>query len=81
MKTKRSLKVGAALSVAVISTMLSAAAAEVLTPCFLKLSLYEDIPGVAVQDLISDPSYPDSPSQVHYVRSFNTQDALPARAS
>src|SRR5256885_10316216 len=55
-------------------------AADVLTPCFLKLSLYTNITGSAVADLTSDPRYPGSPTEVRYVRSFNTRDALPTDA-
>ncbi len=52
-------------------------AAQVLTPCFLKLSIYPNIPGVLAEDLALDPSYPDSPSEVRYLRSFNSRDAIP----
>jgi hypothetical protein len=51
--------------------------ADVLTPCFLKLSIYTNIPGTAVADLMFDPSYPDAPSEVRYIRALNTRDALP----
>lgn len=54
--------------------------AEVLTPGFLKLSLYTNITGTAVSDLTSDPGFPGSPSEVRYLRSFNTRDALPTDA-
>lgn len=52
--------------------------AEVLTPCFLKLSIYEGVEGVLVNDLYFSPDYPDNPSRVEYLRSFDTRDALPA---
>ena len=52
-------------------------AADVLTPCFLKLSLYEGVPGVNTTDFVFEPQYPGSPDQVRYLSSFNTLDAQP----
>lgn len=52
-------------------------AADVLTPGFLKVSLYTNIPGTAVSALTADPRYPAAPSEVRFLRSFNTRDALP----
>lgn len=57
---------------------LKTTAAEVLTPCFLKLSLYEGIPGVSTTDFVFEPNYPARPDQVRFLRSFDTQDALPS---
>jgi hypothetical protein len=54
-----------------------ARAAQVLTPCFLKVSIYTDIPGIVVDDLVLDPSYPDNPSEIRYITSLNTRDAIP----
>jgi len=51
--------------------------ADVLTPGFLKVSLYTNITGTAVSALTADPRYPATPSEVRYLRSFNTRDALP----
>ncbi len=50
---------------------------EVLTPCFLKLSLYEGLPGVITTDFVFEPNYPARPDQVHFIRSLDTRDALP----
>ena len=58
----------------------SAIASEVLTPCFLKVSLYTNIIGTAVSDLTGDANYPAAPSEVRFLRSFNTRDALPTDA-
>ena len=58
----------------------SAIAADVLTPCFLKVSLYTNIIGTAVSDLTADATYPSTPSEVRFLRSFNTRDALPTDA-
>jgi len=55
----------------------SAIASEILTPCFLKVSLYTNITGTTVADLTADPRYPSLPSEVRFLRSFNTRDALP----
>jgi hypothetical protein len=60
-----------------LTTHSPATAAEVVTPCFLKLSLFTGIPGASVAELTADPSYPDSPAEVRYLREFNTRDALP----
>ena len=64
---------------ATVLTLISATiqAADVLTPGFLKVSLYTNIAGTAVADLTADPRYPASPSEVRFLRSFNTRDALP----
>jgi hypothetical protein len=58
-------------------TSLTTKAADVLTPGFLKISLYTNIPGTAVSALTADPRYPFEPNEVRYLRSFNTRDALP----
>lgn len=58
----------------------SICAADVLTPGFLKLSLYTNIVGTAVADLTADPNYPASPGEIRYLRSLNTRDALPTDA-
>ena len=52
-------------------------AADVLTPGFLKISLYTNITGTAVSALTAEPRYPASPDDVRFLRSFNTRDALP----
>lgn len=52
--------------------LLPVPAAQVLTPCFLKMSIYEGIPGQLVGDLTFDPSYPDNPTQVRYLTSFDS---------
>lgn len=52
-------------------------AADVLTPCFLKLSLFQDIPGITVDDLFDAANFPDDPDEVRYLTSFDTRDALP----
>jgi len=61
----------------VISCSLGARAADVLTPGLLKFSIYTNIPGANVTDLTSNPSYPASPGEIRYLRSFNTRDAAP----
>ncbi|HRY48867.1 MAG TPA: PA14 domain-containing protein [Candidatus Paceibacterota bacterium] len=58
----------------------SAWAAEVLTPGLLKLSIYTNIAGTTVDDLLADAQYPTSPTEIRYLRSFNTRDALPTDA-
>jgi hypothetical protein len=55
-------------------------AAEVLTPGLLKLSIYTNIAGTTIDDLLADPQYPASPTEIRYLRSFNTRDALPTDA-
>ena len=54
-----------------------ALAAEVLTPCFLKVSVFNDVEGIVVDDLFADPNFPDNPSETHYIASFNTREAFP----
>ena len=76
MKTSRYLACLAILSSS-FALACSVNAAQVLVPCFLKLSIYSDIPGVLAEDLAFDPSYPDSPSEVRYIRSFDSRDAIP----
>jgi hypothetical protein len=61
----------------VISCSLEARAADVLTPGLLKFSIYTNIAGANVTDLTASPSYPASPGEVRYLRSFNTRDAAP----
>ncbi|MBI4659521.1 MAG: Ig-like domain-containing protein [Verrucomicrobia bacterium] len=56
---------------------LAAKAADVLTPGFLKLSLYTNITGAAVADFTADAKYPKNPNDLRFLRSFNTRDALP----
>ena len=58
----------------------SSKAADVLTPCFLKVSLYTNITGTAVADLVADPKFPAKPDEVRFLRSFNSRDALPTDA-
>jgi hypothetical protein len=72
-------QMGAALAFATLLGLhaISANASDVLTPCFLKVSLYTNISGTTVAELIADPSYPSLPSEVRFLRSFNTRDALP----
>src|SRR5688572_20449829 len=71
-------KIISVLIAAVISlTSVTIEAADVLTPGFLKVSLYTNLAGTAVSALTADPRYPASPSEVRYLRSFNTRDALP----
>jgi hypothetical protein len=57
-----------------------AKAADILTPGFLKVSLYTNITGTAVADLTGDPNYPAKPGEVRFLKSFNTRDALPTDA-
>ncbi|MBI2948564.1 MAG: Ig-like domain-containing protein [Verrucomicrobia bacterium] len=59
------------------SLAFKAAAADVLTPCFLKVSIYTNLPGAAVTDFTGDPTYPAKPGEVRYLRAFNTRDAIP----
>ncbi|MBM3839304.1 MAG: hypothetical protein FJ398_15310 [Verrucomicrobia bacterium] len=54
-----------------------ATAADVLTPCFLKVSIYTNLPGAAVADFTGDPTYPAKPGEVRFLRAFNTRDAIP----
>jgi hypothetical protein len=58
----------------------SAIAADVLTPCLLKVSLFTNFTSLTVGELTADPRYPASPSEVRFLRSFNTRDALPTDA-
>ena len=58
----------------------SSIASDVLTPCFLKVSLYTNITGTTVAELTADPRYPSLPSEVRFLRSFNTREALPTDA-
>ena len=60
-----------------IAMPVASQAADVLTPGFLKLSLYTNIVGNTVADLTADPTCPNSPTEVRYLRSFNTREALP----
>ena len=71
----RSVSLAASLLI-VISTQ----GAEVLTPCFLKFSIYEGITGVLADDLVLDSSYPDNPTQVRYLTSFDTREVLPTNS-
>lgn len=74
--THRSLTLGLAL-LALGAAGGPVQGAEVLTPCFLKLSIYEGIEGALVNDLFFDPNYPDNPGRIEYLRAFDTRDALP----
>ena len=76
MKISRLVKRSVAL-LFILTSSLNIQSAQVLTPCFLKLSLYPDIPGVLAEDLALDPSYPDSPGEIRYLRSFDSRDAIP----
>lgn len=64
-------------SLALLAGLASTQAAEVRTPCFLKMSVYEDIPGILATDVEADPSYPNNPSQVHYITSMDTREVFP----
>lgn len=77
MRVRSLLKSTFACLALVTQILLSAQAGEVLTPGFLKLSIYQGIPGSAVADLTSVAGYPGNPAQVRYLRSFDTRDALP----
>jgi hypothetical protein len=67
-----------AFTIAVLSSGFSSArAAAVLTPGFLKFSIFEQITGATVTELTADPRYPATPTQVRYLSSFNTREALP----
>ncbi len=57
-----------------------ARAADVLTPSLLKLSIYTNLPGGNVAEFTSDATYPASPGEVRFLRSFNTRDAAPTDA-
>lgn len=52
-------------------------AADVLTPCYLKLSIFEGLPGVNTTDFVFEPKYPGSPDQVVFLKSFDSQDGFP----
>lgn len=41
------------------------------------MSVYEDIPGVLATDIEDDPSYPNNPSQVHYITSMDSTEVFP----
>ncbi len=71
------MKISVLLVTVLTLTSATIEAADVLTPGFLKVSLYTNITGTAVSTLTTDPRYPASPSEVRYLRSFNTRDALP----
>jgi hypothetical protein len=71
------MKISVLLVTVLTLTSATIEAADVLTPGFLKVSLYTNITGTAVSALTADPRYPLSPSEVRYLRSFNTRDALP----
>ena len=73
MRTKILALLATVLSLVSVTTR----AADVLTPGFLKVSLYTNIAGTAVSALTADPRYPLAPDEVRYLRSFNTRDALP----
>src|SRR5688572_3008954 len=71
------MKISVLLAAVLSLTSATIEAADVLTPGFLKVSLYTNIAGTAVSALTADPRYPLAPDEVRYLRSFNTRDALP----
>src|SRR5688572_11994150 len=62
---------------AIVFDFFPSRAADVLTPGLLKMSIYTNLPGTAVTDLLADANYPAAPGEVRYLRSFNTRDAAP----
>jgi hypothetical protein len=71
------MKISVLLATVLALASATVQAADVLTPGFLKVSLYTNIAGTAVSALTADPRYPLAPDEVRYLRSFNTRDALP----
>ncbi len=69
------------LALALCSTGLAssaiAAGPPTLIPGFLKFEAYTNITGAAVQGLLDDPSFPNSPAAVLWMTSFNTRTVYP----
>lgn len=53
------------------------AGGPVVVPGFLKFEAYTNITGTAIQGLLDDPQYPNSPGEVLYLAGFDTRSAYP----
>ena len=65
---------GQAMSPAVVDVTFNA---FVLSPGFLNLAIWDNIPTVNVAALTSDPRYPNSPDARYHMASFDTRTVLP----
>ncbi|MBL9134589.1 MAG: hypothetical protein JNK85_01910 [Verrucomicrobiales bacterium] len=56
------------------------AGANLVVPGLLKMEIYTNITGTAVQGLLDDPNYPNQPGQMDYPAGFDTRTVLPTDA-
>lgn len=76
----RVIVTGQGLTLTSRAATLTVRGALVEIPGLLKLELYKDIPGTAVDDLLNSPKYPAAPDEVTAISAFNTRTALPTDA-
>lgn len=67
----------AILGVAQVKVSVFAQGAPVSIPGLLKFEAYPNITGNAVQGLLDDPTYPNSPAEVLYAASFDSRTVYP----
>ena len=75
LRTLRVSILAAALGLA--SAAAFAAGPPTLIPGFLKFEAYTNITTTAVQALLDDPNYPNSPGETLYITSFDTRTVYP----
>ena len=71
---------GQGLTLTSRTALLSVVGGPIEIAGLLKMDIYRGIAGVAIDNLLSAPSYPDSPSESTGIAGFDTRTALPTDA-